>query len=90
MENRSILDGLYREQRELYGKLETIHNQIDENKGKIEIYKRKVYMNCNHKWRLDERYSSPHNDKEYICDICGLNKDYDMESLKYKIMFKKK
>lgn len=90
MENPALLNKLEKEQSNLYIERNKIDQKINDVNRKIKIIKNKMYMACNHKWVLDSDYASPYNDKEYYCSICGLHKDYDLETLRYTMMLKKK
>ena len=39
-------------------------------------------------WSVDWNYSSPYNDKEYICNKCGLYRDYNLDQIKFNLKVK--
>ena len=52
----------------------------------IDNYKCKLYMTCEHNWKIDASYG-PY-DKEYYCSKCGLYKDFNLEQKKYDLKLK--
>ena len=90
MNSCAYLNKLEKEKIELYKEREQIDKKIYEKDKLIEIYRKKIYLSCQHKWVLDSDYASPYNDKEYYCSICKLYKDHELETIRYTMMMNPK
>lgn len=69
----------------LIKKRTALNNRISDIDEVITKYNRELYMRCEHFWSVDWNYSSPYNDKEYVCSKCGQYKDYELEQIKFNL-----
>ena len=76
---------LLNKKRELIQEITALNNTISNIDVLIVKYNKELYMRCDHFWTVDWNYSSPHNDKEYVCSKCGQYKDYELEQNKLNL-----
>lgn len=80
-----IVSELLNKKSELIKERTALNNTISHIDEMIFKYNRELYMRCDHFWTVDWNYSSPHNDKEYVCSKCGQYKDYELEQIKFNL-----